>query len=77
MITDTDTQQESTSPFVLPRTLDEIMVSLVFVAWPLIFIFILHRNMDTNAFGEAVAWICAFAIQVGILFALRNARRHR
>jgi hypothetical protein len=63
------------SLFVLPRTLDEILVTAVFVAWPLIFMFVLMPNMDLNVAGEVVAWLTAFAIQVGIAYGLRTARR--
>ena len=75
MAATTETQQESSSLFVLPRTLDEILVTVVAIAWPLMFIFLLRRDMDLNAAGEALAWVLAFGIQVGILFGLRTARR--
>jgi hypothetical protein len=72
----TETKQEGdTSPFVLPRTLDEWLVSAVFVAWPLIFIFVLAPNMEINAAGEALSWLAAFVIQVGIFYGLQTARR--
>jgi hypothetical protein len=63
------------SLFVLPRTLDEILVTVLAVAWPLMFVFLLRRDMDLNAAGEALSWVMAFGIQVGILFGLRTARR--
>jgi hypothetical protein len=67
---------EYRSPFQVPRTLDEWLVTAVAVAWPLLFIFVIYPDMELNAFGQVIAWGAAFAVQCGILFALRNARRH-
>lgn len=69
------TETKTESPFVLPKTLDEWMVTFLWIAWPSIFFFVLRPNMDLKPAGEAVAWILAFAIQVGIIFAMRTARR--
>lgn len=63
-------------PFVVPRTLDQWMVTGLALAWPLVFWFVLLPNMDLTAPGEAIAWVTAFVIECGIIVALRNARRH-
>ena len=65
------------NPFQLPRTLDEILVTAVAVIWPLLFIFVIHPDMTLNAAGQVISWTAAFAVQCGILLALRNARQHR
>jgi hypothetical protein len=74
MAATTETKREA-GPFQVPRGLDEWAVVATMVAWPLIFIFLLRRNMDVNAAGEAIAWLAAFAVQIGLVFALRTARR--
>lgn len=65
---------KSNNPFVLPRTLDEWMVIGAFIAWPLIFIFLLQpKNVSPAA--SVIAWVVAFVIQCGIFVGLQTARR--
>lgn len=66
---------ERESVFVLPKTLDEWMVTALAVAWPLLFVFLVRRDMDVNTAGETLAWVLAFGIECGIIVALRTARR--
>lgn len=66
---------ERQSPFVMPRTLDELMLIGLAIAWPLIVFFVYHPE-NLNPVGAAFFWVIAFGIECGIIVALHNARRH-
>ena len=68
--------QTKGSPFVLPKTFDEVLLTIAYLAWPFMFFAWFTPPEDSNALADFVIYAGGLAVEIGIWAAMRNVRQH-